>query len=342
MYPNEECFLVEVGYGFNNKGERGFSRGNYISYHTIDNFIRSRNAYSVFCSAYCYRSEPIDKSDLYGDLYLDFDNLNNFEQVRQDALTALSYLKIVYHITEEQVKIYFSGNKGVHLIVPAKILGIEPMPLLNGVFKTIALSVRTFTPNKTIDTQIYDNKRLFRIPNTIHEKSGLYKIPITPNELRNLSETDIRNLSKSPREIQYQMIVGVNHIAEQQFKRAVNEFYLLDKQAKKDKRYKSKYDFTPPCIQHLLTNGAIEGQRNISIACLTGFYKNSGKSLNETIELISEWNQNNIKPTGEQEMRKTIHSIFNGQKTFGCSTLQLLSVCEPNHCKLSKRERITK
>ena len=338
MCLREECYLVEVGYGFNSNGERGFSRGSYIPYRTVNIFSRNHNNYSVFSSAYRYSSEQVDKSDLYGDLYLDFDDVNNFENVRKDALTALSYLKIVYHIDENQVQLYFSGNKGIHIIVPAKIFGFDPMPLLNGIFKTIALSIKSFTPNKTVDTQIYDNKRMFRIPNTIHEKSNLYKIPITCNELRNLSETDIRTLAQQPRNIDIKSIIETNHIAAQQFQRAIEEFYILDKESKKDRRFKTKYNFTPPCIQYLLTNGAPEGQRNISIACLTGFYKNSGKSLNETIELISEWNQNNIKPTGEQEMKKTIKSIFNGSKTFGCSTLKLISVCNESQCKLSKKK----
>lgn len=338
MCLREECYLVEVGYGFNSNGEKGFSRGNYIPYRTISNFIRSRNSYSVFCSAYRYNNQSVDKSDLYGDLYLDFDDTNNFEHVRKDALTALSYLKIVYHIDETQVQIYFSGNKGVHIIVPAKIFGFEPMPLLNGVFKTIALSIRSFTPNKTIDTQIYDNKRMFRIPNTIHEKSNLYKIPITPDELRKLSETEIRTMAQQPRQLNTRPVIETNHIAEQQFQKAIEEFYILDKESKKDRRFKSKYNFTPPCIQYLLTNGAPEGQRNVSIACLTGFYKNSGKSLNETIELISDWNQNNVKPTGEQEMKKTIKSIFGGEKIFGCTTLKLISVCNEQQCKFIKKK----
>lgn len=338
MCRENECYLVEVGYGFNINGERGFSRGNYIPYRTISNFINQRNQFSAFSSAYRYSSTDISKSDLYGDLYLDFDDVNNFENVRRDALTALSYLKVVYHIEEQQVNIYYSGNKGLHFVIPAKILGIEPMPLLNGVFKTIALSIKSFTPNKTIDTQIYDNKRMFRIPNTIHEKSNLYKIPLLPEELRNLTETEIKTMAQQPRTLQKNVVVELNHIAEKQFQRAIEEYYVLDKESKKDRRFKTKYNFVPPCIQYILENGAEEGQRNITIACLTGFCKNSGKSLNETIEYITEWNDKNAKPTGDMEMKKTIKSIFNGDKIYGCSTLKLISSCNESQCKLSKKK----
>lgn len=338
MSSEKECYLVEVGFGFENNGERGFSRGSYIPYRTISCFIEKRNRYSTFCSAYRYNSTDIAKSDLFGDLYLDFDDANDFEHVRRDALTTLSYFKICYHIPEEQIRIYFSGGKGIHLIVPAEILGIQPMPLLNGVFKHIALSARTYSPFKTIDTQIYDNKRLFRIPNTIHEKSKLYKIPITATELRNFTEAQIRDMAQQPRQLEFTKNYSVNNMAQKQFQKDIEEYYVLDKESRKDKRFKSRYNFTPPCIQYILENGAQEGQRNITIACLTGFYKNSGKSLNETIDLVTEWNDRNTKPTGQQELKKTVRSIFMGEKLYGCSTLKLISNCDEQNCKLSKKK----
>ena len=341
----KECYLCEVGYGFQNiNGERGFSRGSYISSSEVSKFIAKRNYYSVFRSAYSYNNPDIDKSDLYGDLYLDFDDVQDFERVRKDALQSLSYFKILYSIPPEYIQIYYSGNKGIHLVIPATILGVEPMPLLNGIYKYIAMSVKTYSPNKTIDTQIYDNKRLFRIPNTLHEKSHLFKIPITLDELRNLSEHDIKNLATRTRTIPVPKFYGANNDARKKFQQAMKEYYEVDKEAGKNSnvRHRAILNFTPPCIQHILENGAEEGQRNITIACLTGFYKSSGKTLNETIELIEKWNDKNIKPTGSQELKKTVKSMFNNNKMYGCSTLKLISICNESQCKLSKKKETTK
>lgn len=338
MSTVQECYLVEVGFGFESNDGRGFSRGRYIPYRTLPVFVQERCGYSVFRSAYRYNSTEVGKCDLYGDLYLDFDDIHDFEKVRKDALTALSYLKICYHIAEEYVAIYFSGNKGVHLIVPANILGIEPMPLLNGVFKSIATSIKSFTPHKTVDTQIYDNKRMFRIPNTVHEKSKLYKIPITVEELRTLSHEQIKQMATQKRWLDVKEFHGINVYAQQQFQQAVKEYYIFDKESKKDRRFKAKWNFTPPCIQAILENGAEEGQRNITIACLSGFCKNCGKSLIETTEFISEWNSRNIKPTGEQELKRTVRSIFMGEKQFGCSTLKTITTCDESRCPLKGKK----
>ena len=113
-------------------------------------------------------------------------------------------------------------------------------------------------------------------------------------------------------------------------------YRIFDKNSKKDHKFKTKYTFTPPCIQAILENGAEEGQRNITIACLAGFCKNYGKSLNESIDFIIEWNSKNIKPTPEQELRRTVRSIFMGEKQFGCSTLKTITVCKESECKLAK------
>ena len=319
-----------------------FARNRYISYRTINEFVNARNQYSAFCSAFRYNTEDIDNSLMYGDMYFDFDDINDFEHVRKDAIVVLNMIEVIFLVKKELVKIFFSGNKGIHIILPAEILGVTPSAELNNIYKYVANLAKSFTPNKTVDTQIYDTKRLFRIPNTRHEKSGLYKIPITLNELQTLSINQIRQMATKPRNIQYPVYSELP-TANRAYQKILEE-YLRNKEQEdknKNRRFRKTFNFIPPCIQHILENGAQEGERNITIACLAGFYKSYGKTLDETIELISDWNDNNIKPTGTNELIKTVKSIFNSQKQFGCATLQSLSICD-NTCKvyIKKEEKL--
>ena len=336
------CNIAEVGFGYEYNNQHMFTRNRYIPYGTINQFINERGFYSTFCSAFRYNTTDIDNSLMYGDMYFDFDDINDFEHVRKDAIVVLNMLEVVFLIKKEWLKIYFSGNKGIHIIVPAEILGITPSAELNQIYKYVANLAKGFTPNKTVDTQIYDSKRLFRIPNTKHEKSGLYKIPITLNELQTLSIDQIRDIAVNQRRMQYPMYYEIPN-ANRAYQKIIEE-YLRNKEQEektKGKRFKKSFNFIPPCIQNILENGAQEGERNITIACLAGFYKSYGKTLDETIELISDWNDNNIKPTGKNELIKTVKSIFNSQKQFGCATLQSLSVCD-NTCKvyIKKEEKL--
>lgn len=331
LYNNN---IIEVGFGYEYNSQYMFTRNRYIPYGAIDKFTYERNQYSAFCSAFRYNTTDIDNSLMYGDMYFDFDDINDFERVRKDAIVVLNMIEVVFLVKKEWLKIYFSGNKGIHIILPAEILGVIPSAELNQIYKYIANLAKGFTPNKTVDTQIYDNKRLFRIPNTKHEKSGLYKIPITLNELQTLSINEIRSMAVNQRTIQYP-IYSELPTANRAYQKIIEE-YLRNKQLEeknRGRRFKKTFNFVPPCIQNILENGAQEGERNITIACLAGFYKSYGKTLDETIDLISDWNDSNIKPTGTSELIKTVKSIFNSEKQFGCATLQSLSVCKDT-CKV--------
>lgn len=326
--------IVEVGFEYEQNNQRMFTRNRYIPFGSLNEFVNARNFCSTFCSAFRYNTQDIDNSLMYGDMYFDFDDVNNFENVRKDAIVVANMIEVIFLIKKEWIKIYFSGNKGIHFILPAEIMGVTPSAELNCIYKYIANLAKGFTPNKTLDTQIYDNKRLFRIPNTRHGKSGLYKIPITFEELRTLSIDQIRAMATTQRQMEYPLYTELPN-ANRAYQKIIAEYLRHKEQEDKSRgnRFKKSFNFIPPCIQNILENGAQEGERNITIACLAGFYKSYGKTLDETIEIITEWNDNNVKPTGQNELIKTVKSIFNSQKQFGCATLQSLSVCN-NTCKV--------
>lgn len=338
MCTEAECTICEVGYGFEYNNERRFHRNDYIQCEQIGVFLKAHNRFNTFRSAYNYSSNNIEEADLFGDFYLDLDDENNFENVREDAKAVYSYFKIVYKITPDHMRTYFSGKKGLHIIVPASILGVEPNRNLNGIFKMIANSVKVYTPHKTVDMNIYDKKRLFRIPNTIHGDTGLFKIQITPAELMNFSINDIKRLATAPRELNLTMPSDACNLAKQAYQKACQEYVQYAKENAKDKKFKMTLNFTPPCIQSILENGAQVGQRNITVACLTGFYKSFGKSMNETIDLISEWNSKNTVPIGMSELKRTVNSMFSSDKMFGCSTLKTITECKAEECKIGIRK----
>ena len=344
MCEIKDCNICEIGY-VTNTTERIFKRNVYVNYNEFFKFLETIDRLDTYCSAFLYNNEKAEESELYGNLYLDFDDVNNFENAREDIIHTLSFFKIVYKIYSDQMKIYFSGNKGFHLIVPKEILGITPNKNLNGIFKVIAEQVNTFSPYKTIDLKIYDNKRLFRVPNTINSKTGLYKIILTPDELMSLSEAEIRTLAKQPRELVPNIKYVINQAANSQYLQAIQNYErIANEQSKREKgfRYRKTLNVTPECIKNILENGAEEGYRNITIACLTSFYRECGKTFEEIIELLNQWNSNNTKPTPEREMKATIKSIFYGNKTYGCSTLQTITQCNKQECKLIKTKQTKK
>jgi len=96
------------------------------------------------------------------DFFMDFDGeptIDGVKEAYQDAQTAK---KMLYDIIGEQAKylqLYFSGNKGVHLLGKCKT-SLKPCEVLKKQ-KEIALELLPLCP--TIDTGIYDIRRLRKL-----------------------------------------------------------------------------------------------------------------------------------------------------------------------------------
>jgi hypothetical protein len=127
-------------------------------------------------------------------LYFDFDNGSNLQIAREDAITLAERL-IDAGIPEESIGCYFTGSKGFSVEVPIKQL-ITPEQFKNIVFH-FAEDLTTF------DLVVNDPNRIVRIANTKHQKSGLYKIQLTPEELVNMEIKTIRDLAKTPRDMTF-------------------------------------------------------------------------------------------------------------------------------------------
>lgn len=340
------CTIKEFGRWID-YNKKFFRRYIYLPNSAV-NFIRANtNNEGIFETVYSYSSTEQDEALKYGDFYLDFDSDNNekgFELVREDALKAISYFKIVFNIKVSEMKIYYSGNKGIHLIIPAPKIGASADVKLNLYYKTLAEKVSDYISNGTLDLQIYDTKRLFRIPNSRHEKTGRHKILITINELREKSYDEIILMASEPRFNVAIDNVSSSYIDEnakklfESIKEETNEKLNKLNVINGDRKYKFRPKYMPPCIQNLLINGAKAGERNNSTAILASYYKINNFDSKVATESILLWNEEiNSNPLKESEIKRTINSIYSGNKTFGCSKIKSLGFCNET-CKLLNRK----
>lgn len=123
-------------------------------------------------------------------LFFDFDDKVDTENARQDAIkTANRLLEI--GVPEEAIRPYFSGNKGYNIEV---LLNEFVTPEKFGAMvDLIAADLKTFDP------VIRDPQRIVRVSGTKHQSSGLYKIPLSPEELINNTTDEIKEMAKTPR-----------------------------------------------------------------------------------------------------------------------------------------------
>jgi hypothetical protein len=125
--------------------------------------------------------------------------LKNLEASRQDTIKIITYFTEKFGLTEDEIRVYFSGQKGFHVLIDPVVLGIQPDKELNKIYKFIMYYLEAQLGLKSIDRGIYSHGRMLRLVNSIHHKSGLFKVELYHTELKGNLEDVLDNLAKAPR-----------------------------------------------------------------------------------------------------------------------------------------------
>ena len=185
--------IREFGY----KLEDGFRRNMYGDITSIESWVLKYGPNDIYTSIFEYENKDVESSKLAAGLYFDIDNEESLTSAYEDLLALVDILQY-QGIQRESFNVWFSGYKGFHLTIPFKNMGIVPAKDLPQVYKKIALELNKLLPHKNIDFAVYESKRLWRLPNSVNSKSGLYKIQLT-----DASQTleEIKELAKTPQPI---------------------------------------------------------------------------------------------------------------------------------------------
>ena len=347
-------YYIELG-GSNGKF---FKRKEFIQLKDPDynkkvaDFLSKYNVDSYY-GIYAYENiEDVNNCKIYGDLYFDLDgNIHTqkgFNKLKEDVIKMSIFLNSYLHLSDNEYRIYFSGAKGFHITVGAKVLGVEPSTDLNMIYKAWANYLHeTFNIN-SLDLVIYDRKRLFRIPETINSKTGLKKQLVDIKTIR---------FAKNYEEF----IANINLINNKESRedklnvKAALAFYSKSQNFYKKKKEEAPQNNRPivipkekeellPCVQNALITGANIGSRNNTLVTLSSAIMQSGYTMYETLELMHNWNDNNEKPLSYHEIEMTVRSAYSmllTGKRYGCKALKEFGYCIGEKCKIEERRRET-
>jgi KaiC/GvpD/RAD55 family RecA-like ATPase len=131
-------------------------------------------------------------------LVFDFDG-EPLDEVKNTVIDFVKYLEALHDVPVNYIRIAFSGNKGFHISIPFAAVCEHPKPTGN-FYKSYKGMIHDITDGwGFLDTSIYEIRRVIRMTNTKHSGSGLYKIPLSFQELQSLGIDEIKELAKQPR-----------------------------------------------------------------------------------------------------------------------------------------------
>jgi len=275
----------------------------------------------------------LESGAMAGNFVMDFD-CATIDHSRQD--TMFIYDKLLgLGIDKNSIIILFSGSKGFHLEVDCRTFLKAPIYSLPEIYKYIAEFLADDSPYQTWDKVIYSGKRMWRYPNTIHSKTGLYCTYITPEELKQSVEA-IKNLAKIKQQDKRTNLVtkdeGFSKLMKMGIEKTLKDIEMFSRRVS----YVTFNEKTQlPCIDRLLKEGAIESCRNNTLYILACYFKKKGKTNEEAIELLKEWAAKNS--LSDKEAETTITSAYRSSRDgIGCRNSILSDVCDRNKCSINK------
>lgn len=287
----------------------------YRSYYSFDEEIKDH--FQRFKTVRSY------KGKFYLDhILIDIDRGKDSDEfVLQRARAFVQKLQEDWELDKYNISIWYSGT-GYHVIFP-DIFEFEPSVYLPS---EVRATIMNFFPD--MDDKPLISTGLIRTGYSFNSKSGLFKIPLTYDELYSLNVINIMNLAKdgSPRtnmdewdkeppKIFHNMIV----------KNAV--------------RRTEEFTRTEPtrivtCVQKIFLEGPVAGTRHDNLLRLVSRFRLQGVPYEGVLALAREWNANSIS---DYELIRQVKYAWDKGYTPGCMDTVLAKYCDPKCTKFAEK-----
>jgi len=231
-------------------------------------------------------------------LVFDFDSAN-LQEARLDTLELIQRLE-KNGVNSQDLNICFSGSKGfsVELSTTERFTPEE--------FKTIVHSLASDL--KTFDPKIVDPNRVFRIPFTKHPKTGLYKTPLSKDELEGLSVDEIKELSSKPIKVDAEYLLYTTVLPDTIKKLRVpkkKETPIIQKDSVDDLDLSTKPSWLSNWKYALSRGFFKEGTRSYALTILAATCKHQNMSKTQTYYFLKSAADEQIQRFGGKKFDKT-------------------------------------
>tara|TARA_Y100001963_G_scaffold48232_1_gene67816 strand:+ start:868 stop:2628 length:1761 start_codon:yes stop_codon:yes gene_type:complete len=297
-----------------------FNRGIIIPTNKLSAYIGEESLYrSVYLyddTAKEYVNDNGSLKNFFGVRYIDKIPIDIDKQDRSDERTLDVLRGVILELEDADIgrgsfQPYFSGS-GYHLILSGDLFNFKPGNDLPFIVKQ---TLKSLIPD--IDSSIYMRTGIYRLQHTPNQKTGLYKIPLTCDEVMNKDPEDIFELAKTPRfDFDFHNLEG-NGELEDTIVKEIPDIKVFNKISEPNKII--------PCVQSMLNKGAIEGSRHITAMRIVSHFKRHGIPSHYAKVCMLHWNN---KSMPENSMIEMVENVYNSNYKYGCHDSIMM-----DHCK---------
>jgi len=249
-----------------------------------------------------------------GIIQFDFDS-DQISDSLEDCRKFLEWLDINHY------SVAFSGSKGFHLGVPFLYFGLQESSSLPQILSDLAKELEPHFP--TLDTSVYNANRKFRVLNSKHPKTGLYKqlIPnFGPGDRWDVES--IKELAGSPSGSFYEPwpkdlkpCPAIVEVLERIKDRPPIE---IEKGGSANEPTAFEKFDGKICIQRMLKDRAPRGVRNeLALRIVNDFYKIGRHEVDAREQMLSWASRNGLE---QSEVETILTNVYSGRQHYnhGC------------------------
>ena len=291
----------------------------------IDVLLKKGRNEAVYKSLYLYDEEgkeyhKIKKTfkDFLGKRYIknvliDIDKSQNTDDYTLNKTKSVLFELEELGVQQRSYQIYFSGT-GYHVEISGEVFnypqGDNDLPFIvketmNNLFSDIDLAV-------------YNRTSIYRCENTLNQKSNLYKIPLSHEQLQICTPQDIMKNAQSQSSIALEPIWGDGEL-EDKVIREVPKVRILQSNAEPTN--------IVPCVQKMYKLGPEEGSRNNTLMRIASHFFRHGIPSEAAKAALLHWNNNQLQ---DSVIIKKVEDTYSGGYKYGCKDVLMEKHCQPN------------
>jgi len=255
-------------------------------------------------------------------IYIDIDSFNLGIALAQ----AQQCSRLMFNDFGVYPRVFFSGNKGFHLIFPYFI----EHPRCHEIVRYYAKDV--LSELSCIDSRVYRLQALLRLNNSPASKKGYYKIELTQDELNTLKPDQIRELATSQRHLKYTYDESHLNVDDLEYLVHLGIKNLPDTSSRLSES--STGDTFFPCLKSMLCTPPNKGDRHFTVFTLARFFRHKGLTASEiTEEFMQHDHWVDYMKKDPLDLPRTIESVFRGiSYPTGCHNKDESADLMKQHC----------
>lgn len=315
-----------------------------------EKLLKPARNFKCFKSVQRYSKPQADTGELvWMPLFFDLDNADDPASTIEDVKKLYGYMTEVLQIQSANVRMYFSGKKGFHVVIDPEVFDIRPHHEIHLRVRKAAITISEHLGLKSFDSKVYSCRRVLRVVNSIHETTKLFKIEVSLADLGKGIE-HIRAMAVKPQQPSRPEEPEDEISVVEEAKEFWDGIKMEVEEAEELSNLKPDHmihDFgdLPVCIKHLLSLPSLptSNSGNRTILAVAAYMKDIGWKEAKAAETIIPWatKLSNIGNAGkpkvvEAGVRATIAFVYRkpaDEKTdryhFACKYVLALST--PDH-----------